>query len=136
MSNISVDTVWAYTNGQLPANADSTLIDYNTGMIAVLPQGACIRNIWFHLTGSGGNPQYLTGGATLKFGIAGQNEYIVPASAGLSTDNINSNDVMYTPAGLKLSVPVNSNIVANPGNASVAGGGFDVFIEYNLYTDI
>jgi hypothetical protein len=105
-------------------------------MTAVLPQGACIRNIWFHLTGNGGNPQYLTSGATLKVGIAGQNEYIVPANANLLTDNINSNDILYTPTGLKLSVSTNSNIVVNPGSVAIVSGGFDIFIEYNLYTDI
>lgn len=126
---MTTTNIRAVTSGSMLSGVDNILIDPGTFNNAELPAGAMIRNIYVKQTGT------LTSGVTLKLGVASNNEYFVPASAGMSTTDLNSNGyVVYYPVGLKYPLTSASEVVVNP--SANCAGSIEVFIRYELWNDL
>src|SRR5271165_1912155 len=93
------DFIWGYSLGTLPADVDSTVVDYRTATTAFLPAGCCVHRVWMGLTP---DSVPLPSGITMTMGIVGNNQLMIPTSAGLTTDMINAGPIMIPVLGLQV----------------------------------
>lgn len=107
---------------------ETQIIDVNTSLPAVIPQGAMIERIVCHSDGN------LTPYIPLSVGYSTQPGVLVTLQDYLTTENVNAFDIKYKKERY-FSTTEDSDLVIMPYYSDILDGTFTIVIEYSLWTD-
>lgn len=124
-----VSTIRCVNTSTMLANTENVLLDTATTQNAILPVGAMVQDIWLHKNIN------LTDSVVLRVGVQDNNEYLMPASANVTTSDVEATDIQYYYAGAKPAIYDSLLITINPVDTNVSGQ-IEVYIRYITYSDL
>lgn len=126
---MSYEEIYCFYNGPFVGNANNYLIDSTTNQQIVFPANGILEDIWVQVNGAA-----LTSGVSLTFGLDNNVESIIPSSASLTTDVLNTAPIHYLPWGLQQGQTSDHYVVCYP-SADITGD-IQCVIRWNYFTDI
>jgi hypothetical protein len=120
--------VYLFTSAFTPMTANTPVPLYDAGALTheILPNGSFVAGVYFD-TGS------YVDDATISIGWSGNNDGVVPASAGITTTTLNTTGQSYVPSGTVPAVNADTPLtIMTSGN--VTSGQINLVIAYQAYS--